>query len=74
MSAENTFGQFIADLFIDPAKIRQYLADPAACAAAAGLSGEETAVLQSGNFEVILDYASGDDDRPVGSEEEGGSG
>jgi hypothetical protein len=74
MAGENRLGRFIADLALSPETLRSYQADAEAAMTAAGLSGEEKAVLRRGDFRVICDFLQAAGRRPFPDPQPGGGG
>ena len=64
-SERNRLGRFIAELAVNPRKLRDYKDDPEAAMSAAGLSDEEKGVLRTGDFRVICDYLGDVGPRPI---------
>ena len=65
VALENRLAAFIASLATAPQKLRDYLDDPEATMAEAGLSGQEKEVLRSGDWNVICEFLGPDDTRPL---------
>lgn len=64
-SEGNRLGRFIAELAVNPRKLRDYKDDPEAAMSAANLSDEEKRVLRTGDFRVICDYLGDGGPRPI---------